>query len=166
MRALDAGYDVLVEKPIAMTLSECIEVENKAKSLGRRVAVCHVLRFAPLFMKIKDLIDSGRIGDIVSAELTENIGYYHFAHSFCRGNWRNTEFSAPLIVAKNCHDTDMICWLIGKKCISVSSFGSLKFFHSENAPENSASHCLHVFCFLFYKTCLSEAIRNNSQSVT
>ena len=86
-------------------------------------------------------LDTGAIGDIVCVEMTENIGYYHYAHSYCRGNWRNTDVSTPLILAKNCHDTDMICWLIGKKCLAVNSFGSLKYFKEEYAPEGSATHC-------------------------
>lgn len=73
--------------------------------------------------------------------MTENIGYYHYAHSYCRGNWRNTDVSTPLILAKNCHDTDMICWLAGKKCLAVSSFGSLKYFKEEYAPEGSTAYC-------------------------
>ena len=141
MRALDIGYDILLEKPIAMTLGECEEIAKKAIELKRKVVVCHVLRYSPYYTKVKDLLDEGVIGDIVCVEMTENIGYYHYAHSYCRGNWRNTDISTPLILAKNCHDTDMICWLIGKKCLAVHSFGSLKYFKEEYAPEGSATHC-------------------------
>ena len=141
MRALDLGYDILLEKPIAMTLRECEDIRDKAKACGRKVVVCHVLRYSPYYTKVKEILDSGVAGDIVCVEMTENIGYYHYAHSYCRGNWRNTDVSTPLILAKNCHDTDMICWLIGKKCLSVNSFGSLKYFKEEYAPEGSTAYC-------------------------
>ena len=113
MKALELGYDILLEKPIAMTLKECEDIRDKAIETGRKVVVCHVLRYSPFYNKMKEILDTGAIGDIVCVEMTENIGYYHYAHSYCRGNWRNTDISTPLILAKNCHDTDMICWLIG-----------------------------------------------------
>lgn len=141
MRALELGYDILLEKPVAMSLRECEEIRDKATALGRKVVVCHVLRYAPFYNKVKELIDEGAVGDIVCVEMTEDIGYYHYAHSYCRGMWRNNRVSTPLIVAKNCHDTDIICWLIGKKCLAVSSFGSLKHFKAENAPEGASTHC-------------------------
>ncbi len=141
MKALEVGYDILLEKPIAMTLKECEDIRDKAEELNRKVVVCHVLRYSPYYTKVKDLLDEKIIGDVVCVEMTENIGFYHYAHSYCRGNWRNTDISTPLILAKNCHDTDMICWLIGKKCLAVNSFGSLKYFKEEYAPEGSATHC-------------------------
>ena len=141
LKALELGYDLLLEKPIAMTLQECEDIRDCAIKYGRKVVVCHVLRYAPFYMQVKYLLDAGEIGEIVCLDQVENIGFYHYAHSFCRGNWRNTEVSTPLIVAKNCHDTDMICWLIGKKCLSVSSIGSLKFFNKEHAPEGATTHC-------------------------
>ena len=146
MKALDVGYDILLEKPIAMTLQECLDIKNKAKELGRKIVVCHVLRYAPVYNKFKELLAQNLIGEVVSLEMTENIGYYHFAHSYVRGNWRNTDISLPLILAKNCHDTDIICWLLDKKCISVSSFGGLKHFKEENAPKGSTSHCYTCPC--------------------
>ena len=158
MKALDVGYDLLLEKPIAMTLAECEAIAKKATELKRKVVVCHVLRYSPYYTKVKDLLDEGIIGDVVCVEMTENIGYYHYAHSYCRGNWRNTDISTPLILAKNCHDTDMICWLIGKKCLAVNSFGSLKYFKEENAPEGSTKYCFECphkdtckySCFFIY----------------
>ena len=142
MKALEIGYDILLEKPIAMTKEHCIEIRDKAIELNRKIVICHVLRYAPIFCKIKQLVDQKVIGEIVNLSLTEEIGYYHFAHSFVRGNWRNTTISAPLILAKNCHHTDLINWIIGKECLSVSSVGSLNYFKSENAPEGAAKHCV------------------------
>ena len=141
MKALELGYDILLEKPIAMTLAECEAIRDKAIEKGCKVVVCHVLRYSPYYNKVKEILDTGAIGDIVCVEMTENIGYYHYAHSYCRGNWRNTDVSTPLILAKNCHDTDIICWLIGKKCLAVNSFGSLKYFKEEYAPKGSTTHC-------------------------
>ncbi len=142
LKALELGYDVLLEKPIATSLKDCLEIEQKAKESGRKVAICHVLRFAPIYNKMKEIIDAGLIGDVVSAWVEEGIGYYHFAHSYVRGNWRNSKLDTPLILAKNCHDLDLICWLLGKNCISVSAMGSLQVFKEEKAPEGSAKHCV------------------------
>jgi predicted dehydrogenase len=151
MKALELGYDILLEKPIAMTLQECIEIRDKAKALGRKVLICHVLRYAPLYNKVKNLLDEGVLGDIVAVEMTEHIGYYHFAHSYVRGNWRNNDVSLPLILAKNCHHIDLICWFIGKKCLSVSSLGSLKHFKEKNAPVGSTKRCYTCPCKDFCK---------------
>ncbi len=155
-KGLELGYDLLLEKPIAMTLEECRDIKDTAVKLGRKVVVCHVLRYSPMYVKIKELLDGGAIGDVISLEMTENIGFYHYAHSYCRGNWRNTDVSTPLVVAKNCHDTDMICWLLDKKWLSVSSVGSLKFFRKENAPEGSAERCSDC---QFKNTCIYSAFR-------
>lgn len=141
MKALDLGYDILLEKPISPSLDECIQIEKRANELGRRIAVCHVLRFTPFYQKIKEIIDSNILGDIITISQTENVGYFHQAHSFVRGQWNKKETSAPMILAKCCHDLDMIYWLIGKKCQKVSSFGSLSYFKEENAPEGSANYC-------------------------
>jgi predicted dehydrogenase len=142
MKALELGYDILLEKPIALTLSECQQIRDKAIALQRRVVVCHVLRYAPFYIKIKELLDSKAFGEVISLQMTENIGYYHYAHSYVRGNWRNEKISAPLILAKNCHDLDMICWLLGTECESVSSQGSLRYFKKENAPKDASMHCV------------------------
>ena len=141
MKALDLGYDILLEKPIAISIKECEDIRDKALELNRKVVICHVLRYSPFYTTIKRLLKDKVIGDIVSLTMTEEIGYYHYAHSYVRGNWRNTDISTPLILAKNCHDIDMICWLIGEKCRSVSSVGGLKYFTRENAPEGATLHC-------------------------
>lgn len=135
------GYDVLLEKPIANTLEGCSEIEKAAKKYGRKVIVCHVLRYTPFYGKIKEIIDSGRMGDIVTVSTSENVGYYHQAHSFVRGPWRNSGSSSPMILAKCCHDMDLLRWLIGEKCRKVASFGSLMYFCKENAPEGCAKFC-------------------------
>ncbi|MCK9536247.1 MAG: Gfo/Idh/MocA family oxidoreductase [Bacilli bacterium] len=141
MAALDLGYDILLEKPIAAEIDHCIQIRDKANELGRKVAVCHVLRYTPFYQKIKDIVDAGKIGKIMTLSQTEHIGYYHYAHSYVRGNWRRAETSAPMILAKACHDLDIIRWLIGEQCEALSSFGNLSYFKQENAPAGSADYC-------------------------
>lgn len=139
--ALKKGYHLLLEKPISPDLRECLEIRETAKACGRIVMVCHVLRYAPFYETIKALIDQGRIGRLEHIQAAENIGYWHFAHSFTRGNWRNDRTSSSLIMQKSCHDMDILRWLVGKSCLRVSSFGRLDWFRPENAPAGSALRC-------------------------
>ena len=141
MKALELGYDVLLEKPIATNAEHCRRIAQKAKEKNRNVIVCHVLRYSPFFRKIKELLSEGSFGKVINLQLTEDIGYYHFAHSYVRGNWRNRETSAPVILAKSCHDLDIINWLVDDQCTRLSSYGSLQLFRKECAPENSTAHC-------------------------
>lgn len=140
--ALEKGYHLLLEKPISADLQECLEIRDKAKQCDRTVMVCHVLRYAPFYETIKKLIENGSIGRLEHIQAAENIGYWHFAHSYVRGNWRISEESSPLIMAKSCHDMDILRWLAGKKSRRVSSFGSLDWFRKENAPEGSSLRCV------------------------
>ena len=141
MQALECGYDILLEKPIAPTPRECIAIEEKANALGRKITVCHVLRYTNFFMTIKNILDSGELGKIVAIKHSENIGNFHMAHSFVRGNWRNTETSCPIILAKSCHDLDILLWLTGAHCTKVAAFGSLSYFKEANAPAGSSARC-------------------------
>ena len=141
MQALDRGYDILLEKPISPNAAECLEIEKKATALGRTVIVCHVLRYTAFFSTLKQIIDSGEIGKVVAIKHSENIGNYHMAHSFVRGNWRNTSLSSPIIMQKSCHDLDILLWLTGAHCTKVASFGSLSYFKESNAPAGSAERC-------------------------
>ena len=142
MAALDCGYDILLEKPISPDARECLEIEEKANRLGRSVTVCHVLRYTNFWGIIKDILDSGELGRITAIKHSENIGSFHMAHSFVRGNWRNDRLSSPIIMQKSCHDLDVLLWLTGAHCTKVASFGSLTQFREENAPEGSAERCL------------------------
>lgn len=146
MRALDLGYDILLEKPIALDAQQCRDIEQKAKEKNCKVVVCHVLRYAPFFQKIKELISSGEYGRVMSLQMTESVGYYHFAHSYVRGNWRNKETSAPVILAKSCHDLDIIQWLVDSKCTKLSSFGSTSLFKEDCAPAGSTPRCRDCDC--------------------
>lgn len=142
MAALNKGYHIMLEKPISPREEECIEIAEKANALKRHVVVCHVLRYTHFYQTVKKMILSGKIGEVVSIQANEDVGFWHQAHSFVRGNWRNSETSAPMILAKCCHDTDIIQWLMDKKCTSVSSFGSNLFFNKEHAPKGSTERCL------------------------
>jgi predicted dehydrogenase len=141
MQALAQGYDLLLEKPIAQTWQECKDILDAARKHKRIVAVCHVLRYTPYFRKMKEIIDSGVLGKIVSMQHFEPIEHVHMSHSFVRGNWRREDETNPIIMAKSCHDMDMMRWLIGKRCKTMSSFGSLSWFRKENAPEGSTLRC-------------------------
>ena len=142
MQALEAGYDVLCEKPMSYDRAELIAMGWKAKETGRVLSICHVLRYSPFFVKIKELIDSGAIGQLVSIQHIESVGYWHMAHSFVRGNWNRSEDSCPMILAKCCHDTDILTWLVGSACQSVSSFGSLAHFNAAHKPDGAPEYCL------------------------
>jgi len=139
MRALELGYDVLLEKPIAKTLREALLLRNKATELGRRVAVCHVLRYTPFYRTIRQIIESGELGEIISYNANEGVEPFHFSHSFVRGHWGNMGRSTPMIVAKCCHDMDIMHWLMGKKCLSMASFGELSFFRKETLEKQGIS---------------------------
>ncbi|MBQ6563858.1 MAG: Gfo/Idh/MocA family oxidoreductase [Clostridia bacterium] len=140
--ALLKDYHLLLEKPIAPEEEQCRELCALATQRKRKVAVCHVLRYTPFYQKIKQLLDTGTIGDIVNIQAMESVCYWHQAHSFVRGNWRNAGLSSCMILQKCCHDMDILLWLTGKHCKYVSSFGSLSLFKEENAPQGSALRCL------------------------
>jgi len=141
MIAIEKGYDILLEKPISPSPKECMEIARAAEVKGVKVVVCHVLRYTPFFSKIKEIIDSGEIGDVVAVVHNENVGDLHHSHSFVRGNWRNSKESSPMILAKSCHDTDIMQWLIGKGVVRLSSFGSLKYFNKDNCPKDAPPRC-------------------------
>ena len=138
----EKGYHILLEKPMATTLEDCQAIVDSVEKNNVSLAVCHVLRYSPYFVKVKDIINSGQLGDIISLQHTEGVGWMHYAHSYVRGNWRNTETSTFMLMAKSCHDIDLINWWIDKKCTKVSSFGSLNYFKLANKPSNAADNCL------------------------
>ncbi len=139
---IEKGYNLLLEKPMAPTAAECKKIAEAAEAKGVKVVVCHVLRFTNFFCTLKEIIYRDDIGEIMSIVHMENVGNVHQSHSFVRGNWRNSEESAPMILAKSCHDTDILQWLIGKKCKKVQSFGSLVHFTKENRPAGAPDYCI------------------------
>lgn len=141
MMALEQGYHVLLEKPISPSPEECVEIEAAARRCNRIVLVCYVLRYTPFWSSIKQVIDAGSIGRIVNIQLCENIGFSHMAHSYVRGHWSKTSESSPMILAKSCHDLDIILWLMQQDCRRLTSFGSLFHFRRENKPADAPLYC-------------------------
>lgn len=142
MMAIDLGYDLLLEKPITPTPEECIALTENAEKHGVKVVICTVLRYTFLFDKLKEIIDSGRIGKVMSINHEECVEFVHQSHSFVRGNWGNSERSSVMLLQKSCHDIDILQWLLGKKCKKVQSFGALSYFKAENAPEGAPERCI------------------------
>jgi predicted dehydrogenase len=142
LKALKKGYHVLLEKPMSPDPLECVEMGEYAKKYNRIFSICHVLRYTDFFKTIKKLLVEGRIGKVISIQHNENVGFWHQAHSFVRGNWRNSEESSPMILSKCCHDMDIMLWLADADCISISSFGKLTHFKKDNAPEGAPLRCL------------------------
>ena len=141
MEALILGYDVLLEKPISPSEKECRDILELAKKNKRIVAVCHVLRYAPYFIKLRELMNSGAIGEIISLQHMEPVEHTHMSHSYVRGNWHNSKATTPIILAKSCHDLDILKWMVNKPAQRIQAFGDLKWFRKENAPAGSTARC-------------------------
>lgn len=143
MKALEIGYkNILLEKPISPSLKECIEMTEAAKEYNANVIILHSLRYGLYWRKLREIVMSGRLGEVMGLRHIEGASLMNYSHSFVRGNWANTKDSAPLIMAKSCHDIDIMTYIIGKKYKKVSSFGTLKYFTKENMPEGCADRCL------------------------
>ena len=141
-KALDLGYDILLEKPVSDNTDELRSLVRKANETGRVIMVCHVLRYTVMINKLKEIIDNGGIGKLVSIDQMENVGSWHQAHSFVRGNWRNSVETSPMILQKCCHDMDLLQYFAGAKCHSISSMGSLFHFKKENQPAGASDRCV------------------------
>ena len=142
LKALEKNYHILLEKPMSIDAKECIILGEESQKHDVVFSICHVLRYTKFFSEIKKLLDDGRIGKLISIQHNENVGFFHQAHSFVRGHWRNSEESCPMILAKCCHDMDIISWLVGSECVDISSFGDLTLFKQESAPELAPKRCL------------------------
>jgi predicted dehydrogenase len=142
MKALKAGYHVLLEKPISPDPEECVLMGEMASQSGLVFSICHVLRYTPFFTTLKELLDEDTIGQLMSIQHNENVGYWHQAHSFVHGNWRRKAESSPMKLAKSCHDLDILLWLADSDCVKVSSFGSLSHFRVSQSPEGALARCL------------------------
>ncbi|OCT15717.1 oxidoreductase [Paenibacillus pectinilyticus] len=142
LRALEAGYHVMLEKPMATDPGDCVQVVQAADKYERMLVICHVLRYTPFFQTLKRLLDENAIGELVTVQHNENVGFLHQAHSYVRGNWSVTANSSPMILSKSSHDLDIISWLIGAECVNLSSFGSLSYFKAKNAPAGATERCL------------------------
>ncbi len=142
MKALDAGYHVLLEKPIAQNYEECQAIARRARERGVLVGICHVLRYHPYFAKMKEIVASGDLGKIISINHVSAVGIDRATHCYVRGLWRRAEMTNPMLLAKCCHDIDFLLWITGSPCHKISSFGSLRWFRAANAPEGSAKRCI------------------------
>lgn len=141
LKAMETGYDILLEKPIADDPAEIVRLLQAAERLGRKVLVCHVLRYSPFYVKVKQILESGILGDIVTIDAREGVMPWHQAHSYVRGHWAVTGKATPMLIAKSCHDMDIISWMVNRPCTSVSSFGSLTHFTAANRPEGAPDRC-------------------------
>ncbi len=154
LKGMELGYDILMEKPITDNYDECLQLLEAQKKFGNKVLVCHVLRYAPAFMKLKELLNQERIGRLVAIQAIEQVAWWHQSHSYVRGNWRREEDTTPMILAKCCHDLDLLQWYAASSCKSVSSVGDLTFFNKENAPKDCATRCSEC---KYFNTCAYSA---------
>ena len=138
----DKGYNILIEKPLAPDASSCRRIVEAVKKNNVLLSACHVMRYANYTSMLRDLIRNGSVGQIVSIEHLEPVGHWRYAHSYVRGNWNREETSSSVLLAKSIHDLDWINFIVGRRCRSISSFGSLMFFRRENRPEGAAERCL------------------------
>ena len=139
---LESNHDMLIEKPIVANREELVKIQKLAKEKGRNVFVCHVLRYSPFYKKIKDFLQTGILGKIVSMEMNEHVWIPHYLTSYVRGKWsKESECGSPILLAKCCHDMDLVVWLNGAKPKSVFSFGHRKLFVESNKPEGATENC-------------------------
>ena len=141
MEAMRQGYDILLEKPMARSARECRALLERQRKTGVMVAVGHVLRYSPYFRALKGAIDRGLVGEVASIQHQEPVQWAHMAHSFVRGNWHNAKASTPMIIAKSCHDLDILRWLVGRRCVRVSAEGGVALFRREKRPAGAPPRC-------------------------
>lgn len=141
IKALEVGYDILLEKPITADKEEALKLLETQKKYGHKVVVCHVLRYAPAYVKVGNMIEEGAIGDLMDIHAIEQVSFWHIAHSYVRGNWRDSRTTSPMILAKCCHDMDLLQYYAKSKAKTVSSMGSLSFFNRAHQPKDASDRC-------------------------
>jgi predicted dehydrogenase len=142
LKALESGYDVLLEKPMAHRLEDCVKLVQAAEKHNKLLQIAHVLRYTDFFQKVHEIMQSGVLGQIITISHRENVSAWHMAHSYVRGNWRRVEDASPMILAKSCHDLDILYWILNSRAKSLNSVGGLRHFKAENAPQGTAKRCL------------------------
>ena len=159
---LEKGYDLLLEKPFCVNEEEMWKLKEVTDRTGRKVMICHVLRYTPFYSSIKKHVLNGEIGNIVSMELSEHVSHHHFGVSYMRGKWANESVcGSPILLAKSCHDIDLMMWMKnGIKPIAVSSFGSDFQFRPKNKPEGAGTNCLVNCPPEVEKNCIYSARKN------
>lgn len=140
--AINAGYHILLEKPVAQSVEEARDIARRAHQAGVVVNVCYVLHFHPYFIKLRELVNSGRYGRLVSVSHRAPVGIDRASHVYVRSMWGRKEKSGPLFTSKCCHDLDYLLWLTGAHCVRLGSYGTLRWFKEENAPAGSAARCV------------------------
>jgi predicted dehydrogenase len=141
LRALERGYHVLLEKPIAVSAADCVRVVDAADRAGRILQIGHVLRFTPFYSRIHQIISAGALGEVVHIDMREHVAHWHMTHSFVRGKFRSRAVAAPIVLAKSCHDLDLLGWFTGRPALRLASFGSLRHFRREAAPASAPARC-------------------------
>ena len=142
MQAIARGWHILLEKPIAQSYEQCLDIARAAREKGVSVGVCYVLRFMPLYRKVKEILDEGTIGRITGVTHQEFVGIDRMLHTYVRGYWNRAAGATPSFVSKCCHDVDMLLWLSGAQIKNVQSAGSLEWYRPENAPKGSTDRCI------------------------
>ncbi len=161
------GYHLLLEKPIAPTEPEAVRIVAAAERAGVHLAVCHVLRYTPFTRRVRALLDSGRLGEVVSVQHLEPVGWWHFAHAFVRGHWRREDLATSMLLAKSCHDVDWLQYVVNRRPVRVSSFGSLFHFRPDQAPAGAGQRCVDCpvepacpySAARLYRSCLGDPAR-------
>ena len=141
LAAIEHGYDVLLEKPIAPRAVDCLRVVEAADAADRLLQFGHCLRYTSFYAKVHEIMTSGRLGRLITLSMAEHVGFWHMTHAFVRGKWGNTKNAAPMILAKCCHDLDLMAWFVERPCLRVASFGSLRHFRPEDAPLGAPERC-------------------------
>ena len=157
LACLHRGCHVLVEKPLAHTLQDCLLIEEAQRQAGVIVSVCHTLRYMEAFRRIKQIVQDGLIGRLIHVEHMEAIGHMRFTHNYVRGRWAKEANNTFLLLHKCSHDIDFVAWLVNEPCSRVSSFGSLGYFKPSQAPKGSGKRCLDDCLIL--DTCPYSALR-------
>lgn len=145
LAAIGAGYHLLLEKPIAPSPEDCVRVVDAAEAAGRMLQIGHVLRYTAFYQKVQEIASSGRLGRVHAIDMKEHVAHWHMTHSYVRGKFRNEEIAAPILLAKCCHDLDLLTWIAGEPASHVASFGSRRHYCEENAPEGAPNRC-HEGC--------------------
>lgn len=141
LAALERGHHVLLEKPIAPTLADCVRVVRAAERAGRILQIAHVLRYSRFYRSVEELLRAGRVGRVLSVDMKEHVAHWHMTHSYVRGKFRNHQVAAPIVLAKCCHDLDLLAWLVGRPALRLSSFANLTHYRAEQAPEGAPERC-------------------------
>jgi predicted dehydrogenase len=142
LAAIERGLHVLLEKPIAPTPGECVRVVEAAERSGRILQISHVLRYTPFYQRVHEILASGALGELVHVDMREHVAFWHMTHSYVRGKFRSSRSAAPFVLAKTCHDLDLLAWFVDRPALRVASFGGLRHFRSEDAPAGAPERCL------------------------